>query len=74
MDWVSRGLLLEKKYLIKLNIREILLAVGMVCHAVIYKYYFPGFSPTLTLSLAVIPILFFVRQTTAQRDGRRIFI
>ena len=50
----------RKKYLIKLNIREILLAVGMVCHAVIYKYYSPDFSLTLTLSLAVVPILFFL--------------
>ena len=49
-----------KKNIIKLNIREILLAIGMVCHAAIYRYYSPDFSLTLTLSLAVIPVLFFL--------------
>ena len=50
----------KKKYIIKLNIREVLLAIGMVCHAAIYKYYSPDFSLTLTLSLAVVPVLFFL--------------
>lgn len=46
--------------LIKLDIKLFLLTVAMVFHAAIFKYYSPDFSITLTFSLAVVPILFYL--------------
>lgn len=50
----------KNQNLINFDIKFFLLTLAMVFHAVIFKYYSPDFSITLTLSLAVVPILFYL--------------
>ena len=42
------------------DIKTIFLSVGMLCHAIIFKCYYPNWSTTLAMSLGVIPILFYL--------------
>ncbi|MCI8597342.1 MAG: hypothetical protein HFJ10_02705 [Lachnospiraceae bacterium] len=48
------------KTAVKLDIKAVILTVGMFAHAAIFKHYYPEWSITLILSMAVVPALFYL--------------